>query len=166
MPKRMKVGPIPQRVEPPRTLPFRTKDPSLVNELNFAPVPREKVYSLHRTHSELFFVNHSKETLTEVTVSTNGSLLTSEDPVSFLVSDDKLIRYEAVESGESVLLENYTIGDGDWFIRMSIRIRVASQSRGTMEFQVWDKGGPESLVLLYEDGGSWPSVTVGEWSQN
>lgn len=113
-------------------------------------------FCLRRRGGELYFVNHSDETLDWVA---NASVGGFDDDGAAVVTADTQRRYEQVLPGEAVLIDEFDeYFDTGMYIASSVT--MSSPSLGTIGFQAVGKGGPGSMVLLWLDGFVSPHVHV------
>ncbi|AWI81773.1 hypothetical protein CEW87_21915 [Parazoarcus communis] len=114
-------------------------------------------FCLYRSNGELFFVNHTDETLDWVANGSVGGFIDAGgDPVA---TTDAQTHYEQVLPGEGVLIDAFDAQfDCDLYIASTIT--VASAASGVLQFQCADKGGARGRVLLWHDGFVSPQVRM------
>jgi len=97
---------------------------------------------------ELFFVNHSPETLTRV-VNASAALLKTDEAI--VGTSTMHLSYADVQPGEAVKIDEFDdFYDLDELI--IDHVTLDSPSQGRIGFTVAAKGGCNSMVLLWEDG--------------
>jgi len=106
-------------------------------------------FCLSRRQGELYFVNHSDETLTWVANGSVGGF--SDQTEGAVLSGEARCRYDAVQPKEAVLIDVFDDEfDADMYI--ASEVALASPTLGELTFFVSDKGGQGSIVLLWQDG--------------
>lgn len=98
---------------------------------------------------EVFFVNDSDEVLDSVSASSGGFI--TEDDGALAVGDSGGYRYENVQPGEAVKVEEYDeFYDLDYVLQ--IYLQIDSGNLGTLEFTTFPcKGGIYEAVLMWNE---------------
>jgi hypothetical protein len=119
---------------------------------------RRPLLWLARNHEELYLVNDSGETL-DIVTATSGGFFTADELVGTL-SSESAYRYEMVQSGTAVKVDEYNIiYDSDFLLQ--VYLTVQSQKLGRLEItSPPEKGGVQETVLLWDSGEAGSGVTI------
>lgn len=116
------------------------------------PEPRLPLLWLARLHNELFFVNHSDETLDFVFASGGGFVTADEGVVAIHSKDQFEYQYYNVAPGTAVKIDEYD-GYYDLDYVLQVTARVQSPKLGCIELtSPAEKGGVPESVLLWDSG--------------
>lgn len=104
------------------------------------------------TGRELYFVNHSEETLTRVSAEDGGFSSCDEGVISAWTEAGKGYHYRDVRPGEAVKVAEFDdYYDLDYVL--AVCVTLTSPSRGTLTLSTPpEKGGVRECVLLYASG--------------
>ncbi len=112
------------------------------------------LYGFLRWGQALYFFNHAPYCLDHVSI--DRPAVQQVDDTVVIAKYEPLV-YENVKPDEGVLLDEYELFvDDDWMI--SVHVNVSSPVRGMETFGASGKGGPPSIVLLWDDGFISPRV--------
>ncbi|PLX67263.1 MAG: hypothetical protein C0607_22355 [Azoarcus sp.] len=146
--------------------PKRRQDPDLLNYPHTRTDPSLRPrFCLHRSNGELYFVNHADETLDWVVNGSAGALANDGGGAAVVVTDELQCRYDCVGPGEGVLIDTFD-DELDCNLYIALSVTIASPSLGVISFDCVRKGGPVSLVLLWQDGFVSPQVRMTRQTPN
>ncbi len=118
---------------------------------DFPPRPkRDILYSIMREGNEVYFINQGNEVISQVSTESYG-FLTVDDTV-YIPQDNPQFKYQDVQSGEGVLIENYDDSRVRNDFMLGMYIYVKNTDSELRIDPISNKGGVQSQPLLYADG--------------
>ena len=105
-------------------------------------------FALNRSGDDLYFINHDVEVLPWVKCSSGGAAWGDDGSSTNMAGPE--MAYQDVQPGEAVLIDRFDpMLDGDFLIQDWLLVH--SPTLGHLLFNIIQKGGPGSKVLVWSD---------------